>query len=251
MSNEVTKRADNYAARYEVTNPYAAFAAEGGPGIVGKLLVCKKGDWSLGSDGDDVPAEARFLLLVDTMMRGWLKWHDGRVVEAEMGFVRDNFPVRHRYSLPNLTRASGRSYRTERLAILGRSLIASYWSKCSAPHGDVTFSGSSYGTALALKEICRVYSAEAALHPGALPVVKLTRKTRPHKQWGTIPGRGSKSSAGRPSRTLRQAARRRLRSPSLRKRRRQSRSLPRSMTNCLIGKEQGGTGCDPGASLNC
>ena len=101
MSNEPTKRADNYAARYEVTNPYAAFAAEGGPGIVGKLLVCKKGDWSLGSDGDDVPAEARFLLLVDTMMRGWLKWHDGRVVEAEMGFVKDNFPLRHRYSLPD------------------------------------------------------------------------------------------------------------------------------------------------------
>ena len=33
MSNEVTKRADNYAARYEVTNPYAAFAAEGGPSL--------------------------------------------------------------------------------------------------------------------------------------------------------------------------------------------------------------------------
>ena len=42
MSNEVTKRADNYAARYEVTNPYAAFAAEGGPGIVGKLRLQKR-----------------------------------------------------------------------------------------------------------------------------------------------------------------------------------------------------------------
>ena len=88
--NELAKRNDTtYAQRYEVTDPYAAFAAEGGPGIVGKPLACKKGDWSLGSDGDPVPAEARFLFVVlDTMMRGWLKWHDGRVVDAEMGYVQ-------------------------------------------------------------------------------------------------------------------------------------------------------------------
>ena len=188
MSNEVTRRTDNYAARYEITNPYAAFAEEGGPGIVGKLLVCKKGDWSLGSDGDDVPAEARFLLLVDTMMRGWLKWHDGRVVEAEMGFVKDSFPVRHRYSLPDSDESQWEKLPDgtprDPWAQSYRVLLV----ECRAPHGDVTFSGSSYGTALALKEICRVYSAEVALHPGALPVVKLTRKTRPHKQWGTIPG---------------------------------------------------------------
>ena len=87
--NELAKRNDTtYAQRYEVTDPFAAFAAEGGPGIVGKPLACKKGDWSLGSDGDPVPAEARFLLVIDTMMRGWLKWHDGRVVDAEMGYVK-------------------------------------------------------------------------------------------------------------------------------------------------------------------
>jgi hypothetical protein len=186
--NDIVKKPDNYAARYEVADPYAAFAAEGGPGIVGKLLVCKKGDWTIGSEGDAVPAEARFLLLVDTMMRGWLKWHGGRVVEAEMGFVKDNFPVRHRYSLPDqdesqwekLSDGKGRDPWAQSYRVL---LI-----EVSPPHGDVTFSGSSQGTAIALREICRVYSAEAALHPGAFPVVKLTRKTRPHKQYGTIPG---------------------------------------------------------------
>ena len=59
------------------------------------------------------------------MMRGWLKWHDGRVVEAEMGYVRDNFPVRHRYSLPDSDETSGRKCQTALLAILGRSPIAS------------------------------------------------------------------------------------------------------------------------------
>ena len=187
--NELAKRNDTtYAQRYEVTDPFAAFAAEGGPGIVGKPLACRKGDWSLGSDGDPVPAEARFLLLIDTMMRGWLKWHDGRVVDAEMGYVKDHFPVRHRYSLPDSDETLwekmpdgtprdpwAQSYRV--LLIEG-----------APPHGDVTLSGSSYGLHLALKEICRIYSSEKSQHPDCFPVVQLTTKTRQHKSYGAIKG---------------------------------------------------------------
>ena len=41
--NEIAKRKDTtYAQRYEVTDPYAAFAAEGGPGIVGGRSSAKK-----------------------------------------------------------------------------------------------------------------------------------------------------------------------------------------------------------------
>ena len=42
--NDVVKKNDQYLARYE-SDPYAAFANEGGPGIQGKLLTCKKGEW--------------------------------------------------------------------------------------------------------------------------------------------------------------------------------------------------------------
>ena len=31
----------------------------------------------------------------------------------------------------------------------------------SPPHGDVTFSGSAYGTELACKELCRIYSRQS------------------------------------------------------------------------------------------
>ena len=57
MSDVVKKRDDNMRARYEVTNPYAAFANESGPGIVGRLLTCKKGDWAIGQDSTPVPPE--------------------------------------------------------------------------------------------------------------------------------------------------------------------------------------------------
>ena len=47
--NDVVKKKDQYLARYE-DDPYAAFANEGGPGIQGKRLSCKKGVWGIGQD---------------------------------------------------------------------------------------------------------------------------------------------------------------------------------------------------------
>jgi hypothetical protein len=121
-------------------------------------------------------------------MRGWLKWSEGGVVAADMGFVRDNFPVKHRYALGDLDESLwekapdgeprdpwSRSYRALLIEI-------------SAPHGDVTFSGSSYGAHLALQDICRVYAAERQMHPDAYPVVQLTTKTRQNKHYGAIKG---------------------------------------------------------------
>ena len=43
MSNSVKVADQNYVARYENGgDPYAAFANEGGPGIVGKLLSARR-----------------------------------------------------------------------------------------------------------------------------------------------------------------------------------------------------------------
>ena len=138
--HDIVKKSDNYVSRHEA-DPYAAFANESGPGIVGRLLTCKKGDWAIGQDSTPVPPEARFLFVVPETMRGWLKWRDGRVVASDMGLVRDNFLVKHRYALDDLEESEwekgpdgprdpwSRSY---------RALLI----ECSPPHGDVTLSGS-------------------------------------------------------------------------------------------------------------
>src|SRR6476660_3566695 len=151
MSTEVAKQTNpSYVARYSANaeDPYAAFAGEGGPGIQGKLLTCSKGDWGIGQDKTPVKAGAEFLFIVPEMMRGWLKWVDHAVAEADMGYVRDNFLVKHRMALgdddedqweknPDGTPRDpwSRSY---------RALLI----EMAAPHGDVTYSGSSFGTSL-------------------------------------------------------------------------------------------------------
>ena len=56
---EIVKRNDAYTARYavgEAADPYAAFANESGPGIVGRLLSCRKGDWGIGTGQCPRPA---------------------------------------------------------------------------------------------------------------------------------------------------------------------------------------------------
>lgn len=184
MTSDLAKRRnDTYVQRYDV-DPYAAFASEGGPGIQGKRLTCKKGDWALGQDDTPVPPGTQFLLIVSEMMRGWLKWEAGKVTAADMGFVRDNYLVKHRYALGDLDEElwekdpTGKSrdpwslnYRT--LAI-----------EVSPPHGDVTLVGSSYGMEIACKEICGIYSAGRLHHPDAYPVIELATAPWMSKRYG-------------------------------------------------------------------
>jgi hypothetical protein len=192
MTNDLAKvesTNSTYIARYGTgEDPYAQFANEGGPGIQGKLATCSKGDWSIGADKTPVKAGTQFLFIVPETMRGWLKWEDGAVSDAVMGYVRDGFLVQHRGTLGDDDETAWQKNpegtprdpwtRTYRALLL----------EMSPPHGDVTFSGSSFGAQIALKEICRVYSADNHRFPDAFPVVELTTKTRQHKTYGSIKG---------------------------------------------------------------
>jgi hypothetical protein len=184
----VTKN-ETYVSRYTgAEDPFAAFANEGGPGIQGKLLTCKKGVWGIGADSDAVKAGTLFLALVPSTMRGWLKWVDGKVVDARMGLVANGFLMPHLYSLPDRDESQWEKNPD--------GTPRDPWSKCyrlllietAPPHGDVTFSGSSYGAQLACQALCGVYSVDSHLYEGAYPVVALGTRTRVSRSYGRIVG---------------------------------------------------------------
>ena len=102
------------------------------------------------------------------MMRGWMKWEGGTRRRCRDGLRARRFPVKHRYALGDLDESTGRGCPTARPRSLGAKLPR-LADRGSPPHGDLTFSGSSYGIELALKEICRVYSAEAHSIPTLIP----------------------------------------------------------------------------------
>ena len=118
------------------------------------------------------------------MMRGWLKWAGGVIVAADMGLVVDNFLVKHRYALGDLEEEEwemapdgtprdpwGKTYRALLIEL-------------SPPHGELTFSGSSYGTELGFKALSGAYAAERSQHPGTYPVVELATAPWTSKRYG-------------------------------------------------------------------
>jgi hypothetical protein len=191
MTNALTKQEANaaYVARYDApgtVNPYAAFATESGGGIVGRLVACKKGDWSIGKDGDQLKEGTRFLIVVPTMRRGWVKFGPDGVVDRDMGLVADNFLVKHRHALGDLDEALwekgpdgsprdpwARNYSVQMVEM-------------APPHGDATFVGSSFGAHIMLQEVCRTYAAEMHAYPDQFPVMGITTKTRQSKSFGPI-----------------------------------------------------------------
>ena len=188
MNELVKSEKQDYAARYrsDNTDPIAQFANEGGPGIQGKLLTCKKGSWGIGTDGDPVPVGTLYLLIVPTMMRGMLKWQGGIVVDAVMGLVTDGFMVPHRHTLGDLDESQwekGPDGQRDPWAPCYRVLLI----ELAAPHGDLTFSGGSYGAKLACQAICQAYIAEPH-GPDTYPVVELGTKSRVSQAYGKIVG---------------------------------------------------------------
>jgi hypothetical protein len=186
---EIVVAKQNYVARYTGdVDPYKAFANEAGPMIQGTLLTCKKGLWEMGRDETPVPEGKLFLLIVPSMMRGMLKWMGGTVVDARIGLVKDNYLVPHRYTLGDLDEAAWekgpdgvprdpwtKSYLVQLIEL-------------SPPHGELTFSGGSYGARLTCQHICGVYSEQGPAQPDMYPVVTLGTKARATKSYGKILG---------------------------------------------------------------
>ncbi len=198
MSNSVKVADQNYVARYENGgDPYAAFANEGGPGIVGKLLQCKKGEWCIGADNDAVKPGTQYLALVPTSMRGWLRWADGVVADARVGLIAENYLVPHRYTLGDVGEDAWEKGPDGTPRDPWSKVYRLLMVEVARPHGDVTFSGSSFGAQLALKELCRVYATDRHLYPDAYPVVALATSIRcqrpPASSWAVVRGAGPRS----------------------------------------------------------
>src|SRR5262249_14424022 len=175
MTKELAVTNGNYVARYGgAADPFAAFANEGGPGIQGQLLLCRQGEWTIGADNAHVPEGTRFLMLVPTVMRGYLKWEDGRVVDGRMGLVAENYLMPHVCSLPDRDESTWQKDPSGKLRDPWTPCFRALLVELSPPHGDVTFSSSAWGAEKALKEICGLYSANG--QTGTYPVVELATK---------------------------------------------------------------------------
>src|SRR5262245_7440244 len=68
----------------------------------GTFLKFTKGDWTLGEDDKGVPAGTRFVVCMDEIYRGWVRWWDGKPTQHFIGRVVDRYRVPPREELGEL-----------------------------------------------------------------------------------------------------------------------------------------------------
>src|SRR5262245_22723965 len=91
MSDMVPRQSTAPSVIYD-DDPYAAFAHEVNQrNIVGKLLKFSKGDWSIGQDNEEIEVGTEFIANMEELLRGWIRWDDGKPVDHIMGKVSRAF----------------------------------------------------------------------------------------------------------------------------------------------------------------
>jgi hypothetical protein len=85
-------------------NPWLEAADEAGSGF-GKILKFVKGDWQVGDD--NVPEGTEFIVYIDEVARGYVKFADKKVVERHIVKVRDGKPPSREESRRHRSRSVG------------------------------------------------------------------------------------------------------------------------------------------------
>ena len=162
-------------------NPWLEAAAEAKPDM-GKLLKFVKGKWE---SGDDVlPDGTEFIAHIDQLLRGWVKFIDGKVVDRNVGKIAEGYRPPEREELSD---ADPKSWTEKDTNGEPRDPWTAQWflPLVGVNSGDVlTFVTGSKGGIAAIGALCRIYGHKK--RDGMLPIVALKTRSYKHKQFGRI-----------------------------------------------------------------
>ena len=162
-----------------VTNPYSAFekvAAEEGGGRV--IKFSKEGHWIVGIEEEKHDGE-KMLADVADLTVGWRKWMDGRIVDANIGFVSAGFQPKAREELDDVDETSWpKNSRGES----NDPWQFGYYIQLFDEDGQAfTWSATSAGAKRAVGNICRQFAKKKIN-----PIVKLGASSYRHNEYGKI-----------------------------------------------------------------
>jgi hypothetical protein len=171
-------------------DPFLAYAdSVGQTSIIGQLLKFTKGEWTAGKEGEEIPLGTRFVVNMDSMLVGWIKWTDSKPEQQVMGKVLDRYRVPRRNELGDLdeatweldSRGDARDPWQEACYLLLKKPGAKYTRDTA-----FTFSGSSLGAKHAGRDLCTMYGEHRIKHDDEFPIVKLDRDFYMHKEFGKM-----------------------------------------------------------------
>jgi hypothetical protein len=178
----LTEKQETLPITQQHSNPWLEAAAESG-NETGPLLKFVKGTWVIGDDA--LKDGTEFVAHIDQLIRGWVKFEDGRVVDRIIGKIADGFKPPKREDLSDADPASW----TEKNADDGK--LRDPWTQqwflplIGVESGElVTFVTGSKGGIGAVADLCRVYGHRQ--QHGLLPIIALKTRSYRHKQYGKI-----------------------------------------------------------------
>jgi hypothetical protein len=166
----------------------AGYVAEVSAGeIAGTILKFVKGDFFAGKENVPVPLGTRLVVNLDLLSIGYLCWKGGKVVDARMGFVSQNFRPPPRHQLGDND--------SEMWELDDQGVPRDPWQytvriQLADPEtGEVsTFSASSTGSRGAIDKLCKAYLVAQPRHPAEWPIIVLGVDSYQHsnKAYGRI-----------------------------------------------------------------
>lgn len=96
--SEVTTTIQNNPAERQ-SNPYEDLGRSMQRPIAGQLLKFSKGEYVAGQDNLPVPMGTRFVVNMEQMLHGWIRWDDNKPAEQVMGFIGEGYVLPERNTL--------------------------------------------------------------------------------------------------------------------------------------------------------
>jgi hypothetical protein len=151
----------------------------------GTFLKFAKGEWLLGEEGKEVPAQARFVANLEEYYRGWVRWWDGKPTDHLIGRVIDRHRVLPREELGDLDESK---WETEPSGARRDPWAKTVYLAMRDLRSDeiICFTSSSDGGRKAVAKLADRYDRLRRRHKAKMPVVVLETESYQHKLYGKI-----------------------------------------------------------------
>jgi hypothetical protein len=155
--------------------------------IVGTLLRFTKGDYLAGQDDDEVAVGTKYVVNMDELMVGWIRWENNKPTDHIMGRVVDNYQPPRRNELGDTDKTMWEvDNQGKEKDPWQFSNYLLFWGIDDSEL--YTFASSSKGGLNSIGDLCKAYGKVMSQHPDEYPIIELgvSSYVHPNKEFGRI-----------------------------------------------------------------
>lgn len=174
-------------------NPFESYGSQvAQKSIVGRLLKFTKGDWLAGEDDEEIEEGTKFVVNMDQLLVGWVKWVGNKPEQQLMGLLVEGHQAPKRDSLGDTDHSSWEvgtdGKERDPWQFTNYLLLKTPGSDGSDDANLFTFATSSRGGLTCVGELCKTYGKEMRARADQYPVIEIGTDSykHPNPEFGRI-----------------------------------------------------------------